>query len=82
MLLATGPSTLLKRDSNTGAFLEICDFFKNTYFEEHIQTTAPGLIPALSDHTCKSEMILEEHKASHEQNCVSFFQTPGIPLPS
>ena len=30
------PATLLKRDSNTGAF---CEIFKNTSFEEHLRTT-------------------------------------------
>ena len=37
---ALRPATLLKRDSNTG---EICEIFKNTYFEDHLQTTASAL---------------------------------------
>ena len=32
--------TLLKRDSNTGVSYEICELFKNTYFEKHLRTTA------------------------------------------
>ena len=31
---------LLKRDSNTGVFCEHWEIFKNTYFEEHLQTAA------------------------------------------
>ena len=33
------PAALLKRDSNIG---EICEIFKNTYFEEHPRMTASG----------------------------------------
>ena len=33
-------ATLLKRDSSTVFSYEICEIFKNTYFEEHLQTTA------------------------------------------
>ena len=32
--------TLLKRDSNTILSCEICEIFKNVYFEEHLRTTA------------------------------------------
>ena len=37
-----GPATLSKRDFNTVAFLWIqyCKIFKNTYFEQHLRTTA------------------------------------------
>ena len=28
------------RNSNTGVFCEICELFKNTYFEEHLRKTA------------------------------------------
>ena len=38
------PATLLKKDSDTGAFCEICEIFNNTYFEEHLRTT--GLLKA------------------------------------
>ena len=31
---------LLERDSNTGVFLRICEIFKNTYFEKHMQSAA------------------------------------------
>ena len=34
------PAALLKRDSNTGVFCEHWESFKNTYFEEHLQTAA------------------------------------------
>ena len=37
------PATLLKIDSNTGVFWEISDIIKNTYFEEHLRTTASAL---------------------------------------
>ena len=37
------PATLLKKDSNTGVFLWICDIFKNTYFEQHLGTTASNM---------------------------------------
>ena len=33
------PSTLLKRDSETGVFLWIFEIFKNTLFTEHLQVT-------------------------------------------
>ena len=32
--------TLLKRDSNTDVSCEICEIFKNTYFEETLRKTA------------------------------------------
>ena len=38
---ASRPSTLLRRDCNTGVLLWICEyfpFFKNTYFEKHLRT--------------------------------------------
>ena len=35
-------ATLSKRNSNTGVFLWNLPNFKNTYFEEHLQMTAPG----------------------------------------
>ena len=34
------PSTLLKRDSNTGVSCEYYEFFKNNDPEEHLQATA------------------------------------------
>ena len=34
------PATLLKRDSNAGAFLRNLKIFKSTYFEEYLRTTA------------------------------------------
>ena len=37
-------ATVLKRDSNTGIFLWICEIFKNTYFEEYLQTAASGTV--------------------------------------
>ena len=37
-------ATLLKRDSSTGVFCEICEIFKNIYFEEHLRTTSPEVI--------------------------------------
>ena len=30
----------LKRDSSTGVFLQYCETFKNTYFEEHLRVIA------------------------------------------
>ena len=32
----------LKRDSNTMISCEVCQTFKNTYFEVYVQTTASG----------------------------------------
>ena len=42
-LQAVMPGTLLNGDFSTGFFLrcEYCEVFKNTYFEEHLQTAAP-----------------------------------------
>ena len=38
------PATLLNSDSNTQIFsCTICEIFKNTYFEEHLQTTASAV---------------------------------------
>ena len=34
------PATFLKRDSNTGVYLSICEIFKNTYFEEYLRMIA------------------------------------------
>ena len=42
-LQAFSAITLLKRDSNTGAFLWICKILKNIYFEEHLRKTASGI---------------------------------------
>ena len=36
------PASFLKRDSNTSVFCEVWETFKNTYFEELLQTTASG----------------------------------------
>ena len=38
----SGPVTLLKTDSNTGAFLWICEVFKNTLFTEHLRAAVSG----------------------------------------
>ena len=43
------PATLLKRDSDTGAFCEICEIFKNIYSEEPLRTTSAAPQPTL-DH--------------------------------
>ena len=40
LLQAFRPVTVLKRDSNTGVFLKYWKTFKNSYFEEHLRTTA------------------------------------------
>ena len=37
------PLILLKRDSNTLFSCEICEIFRNSYFEEHLRTTASAL---------------------------------------
>ena len=34
----------IKRDSNTGFLCEICEIFKNAYFEEHLRATASKLL--------------------------------------
>ena len=34
---ALRPATLLKRDSNTGPFYEICEIFKNTFLAGKLQ---------------------------------------------
>ena len=39
-LQAFRPATLLKRDFNTGVSLWNLQHFKNTYFQEHLQTNA------------------------------------------
>ena len=39
-LQAFRPATLLNRGSNTGVSCEICEIFKNIYFEEHLRATA------------------------------------------
>ena len=43
-LQAWGSATLLKRDSNTDVFLWNKQNFTNTYFKEHLQTTADQMI--------------------------------------
>ena len=43
-LQAFSLTALLKRDSNTDIFCEICEIFKNTYFEGHLRTTASKLL--------------------------------------
>ena len=40
---------LFKRDSNTGVFLWILLFFKNTYFEEHLLTAAFDFLKQLQN---------------------------------
>ena len=40
-LQAWGSATLLKRDSTQLLSCEVCEIFKNTYFKEHLWTTAP-----------------------------------------
>ena len=39
---AFSPATLIGRHSNTVFFCEICEIFKNSYFEAHLPTTASG----------------------------------------
>ena len=36
------PASFLKRDSTQLLSCEVCETFKKTYFEEHLQTTASG----------------------------------------
>ena len=36
------PAVLLKRDLNISVFCEICEIFKNTYFEERLFLNRPG----------------------------------------
>ena len=43
-LHAWRPANLLKRDFNTDVFSEYCEIFKNTSFEEHLQTAASVLL--------------------------------------
>ena len=43
------PATFLKRDSNTGVFLWICEIFKSTYFEEHLLTAASDFLKQLQN---------------------------------
>ena len=40
IFLRVEPATSSKRDSNTGVFLLVLHFFKNTYFEEGLRTAA------------------------------------------
>ena len=41
-LQAFSLQVFLKKDTNASAFREVCETFKNTYFEEYLQTTAFG----------------------------------------
>ena len=43
-LQAWRPATLLKRDSNIDIFCEICEIFKNIYFEGRLRATASKLL--------------------------------------
>ena len=36
------PASFLKRDSTQLLSCEVCETFKKTYFEEHLQATASG----------------------------------------
>ena len=40
MLQQIRPATLLKLDSNKDVFCEICESFKNAFFEEHLPRDA------------------------------------------
>ena len=51
-LQALRPATLLKRDSNTGVFLWICEIFKNTSF---LQNTSGGCF-------CKYDLALNNNR--------------------
>ena len=39
------PATFLKRDSTQAFSYEVCEIFKNTYFEEHLRLTAVEQLP-------------------------------------
>ena len=53
------PATLLKRDSKQLFSCEICEIFKNTYFEEYLRTTTSEFI---GNTTLLRETILKKHK--------------------
>ena len=86
------PATLLKRDSNTLP-CEICEIFKNTYFEEHLRMAASGInitfgkslqyTKAVAQRCSVKTMSLEISQNSQENTCarVSFLiklQTSGF----
>ena len=50
------PATLLKRDSDTGISCEICEIFKNVFFEEHLWKTAS--VVSFSWHLCWSLFLI------------------------
>ena len=58
------PVTLLKSDSNSTVFsCEICEIFKNIYFEEHLRATASKVSKkryALSTGVTLAEMLFNK----------------------
>ena len=55
------PAALLKRDSNTNVSCEYCEIFRNTYFEEHLQTAAFEIFQE------KVELKRFQENVSHEK---------------
>ena len=53
-LQAFRPGIFLKRDSNTGVFMENLKIFKNTYFEDHLRTTTSGSLQ-----TCMRKQLMQ-----------------------
>ena len=52
------PATFLKRDSNTRVLLWNLRKFQNIYFEEHLRTTASGILRLESYNFTKNELCL------------------------
>ena len=61
------PAPLLKRESNTDVFLEHCEIFMNTYFEEYLRTAASVKIKEKYETrktTCKTRYFQIKNKKS------------------
>ena len=52
------PATLLKRDSNTNVFLWILQIFKNSYFDEHLLTTASDFFKTATEQQWSATSVL------------------------
>ena len=77
----------LKRKSNTGLCREICKMFKNTYFEEHLRTTAS--VVSFTIKNCPKNLLVKVYLFQENQpnwsflnkilkNCVHLFLLQGL----
>ena len=53
------PATLLKKAPTQVFYCEICEFFKNTYFEEHLRRTASEMRQDLGAHKIRIILTIE-----------------------